>query len=46
LSISKIGIYLAISAGMKIVTAALSAFDVMIVAYDLQQIAAWVSLWT
>jgi hypothetical protein len=31
---------------MKILTAALSVFDVMIVAYDLQQIASWVSLWT
>jgi hypothetical protein len=31
---------------MKIFTAALCVFDVMIVAYDLQQIAAWASLWT
>ena len=31
---------------MKIFTAALFVFDVMIVAYDLQQIASWASLWT
>jgi hypothetical protein len=31
---------------MKILTAALCVFDVMIVAYDLQQIASWASLWT
>lgn len=40
------GIHLACLPGMKILTAALCVFDVMIVAYDLQQIASWASLWT
>jgi hypothetical protein len=35
-----------LSGGMKILTAALCLFDVMVVGYDLHQIISLASLWT
>lgn len=40
------GIYLALSTDMKILTAALCVFDVMVVGYDLHQIISMASFWT